>query len=120
MILRPALEWHRHLCPPEEGLAAASLWGRPASRLPRDEFAAVEPAAYRFETAGRVPALPTAKMALPTTHGPVQKKPKKSLCSVPRFNKPGELHIEKIQKVLMRFSRKRRSTLKFHPRHNCS
>jgi hypothetical protein len=78
VILRSALEWDRHLCPPKEGLAAASLWGRPASRLPRDEFAAVEPAAYRFETAGRVPALPTARMAVPTTQGPVQKNRKRA------------------------------------------
>jgi hypothetical protein len=105
MILRRALEWESHLC----------RWGRRAFRLPRDEFAVVEPAAYHFETAGRLPAFPTAKMAVPPIHR--SKKTEKSLLSVSRFNKPGELSAEKIQEVLTRFwrsSHKRGFTLKFH------
>lgn len=50
-------------------------------------------------------------------------KNEKSLSSVPRFNKHGELGAEKIQEVLTRFWRfgyKRPFTLKFHPHHNRS
>jgi len=53
------------------------------------------------------------------------KKTKKSLSSVPRFDsiKRGELHTEKIPKVLMRlwrFNYKWCFTLKFHPHRNDS
>ena len=111
MILRRALEWHRHLC----------LWGRRASRLPRDEFAVVRPAAYHFETAGRMPALPTAKMAVPRIHG--SKKPKKACYLFHDSINPENSAPKKYKKVLTRFwrfSHKRRFTLKFHPHHNRS
>jgi len=54
------------------------------------------------------------------------KKRNKSLSSVPRFNKPGELGAEKIQEVqevltrFWHFGYKRPFTLKFHPHHNRS
>jgi hypothetical protein len=71
-----------------------------------------------------MPALPTAKMACAPIHG--SKKPKKSLSSFSRFNKPGELHTEEIQEIqevltrFWRFSYKRGFTLNFHPHHNRS
>ena len=46
MILRPALEWHRHLC----------LWGRRASRLPRDEFAVVARAVVDLQSSDAITA----------------------------------------------------------------